>query len=311
MKLAPPNYIIQNREIRFEVTNRCNATCIMCPREKMSREQGILDMDLYIRVLDEAYDMGARVVSLENFGETFIDPFFFERAAYAKGKGMKVFTISTGSLLNRSKANKCCNFLDKIRFSFYGTTKEVYEKIHVGLDFDVSVENIRYLISEKKKRSSPIPKIEVYFLLMEENKHQVEDFKEMWLGKADDVSIWKPHNWSDGRQYRLLNIDQPKITCGRPRLGPIQVQWNGLLVPCCYDYNSAIVLGDLYKQSLYEAITGEEYNHFRKAHDDKAFYLYPFCDSCDQLQKRNDVLVFSTIQEAKVGTVNTTFDRLD
>ena len=115
MSHAPSSYIIQNREIRFEVTNRCNATCIMCPREKMSREQGILDMDLYIRILNEAYDMGARIVSLENFGETFIDPLFFERAAYAKGKGMQVFTISTGSLLKRSKANKCLHFLDKIR----------------------------------------------------------------------------------------------------------------------------------------------------------------------------------------------------
>ena len=311
MSHAPSSYIIQNREIRFEVTNRCNATCIMCPREKMSREQGILDMDLYIRILNEAYDMGARIVSLENFGETFIDPLFFERAAYAKGKGMQVFTISTGSLLKRSKANKCLHFLDKIRFSVYGTTKEVYEKIHAGLKFETTIENITYLMSEKKRLNAPIPRIEIYFLLMEENKHQTEDFKEMWIGKADDISIWKPHNWSDGRGYRTLDENKLKITCGRPQRGPVQVQWNGFIVPCCYDYNSAIVLGDLNKHSLYEVLTGDSYNNFRKAHNEEAFHLYPFCNSCDQLQKREDVLVYSSIKQAQVGAVNTTFDKLD
>ena len=58
-----------NPEIRFEVTNICNAKCIMCPREKMKRPQGVLDMALYKRVLDEAVCAGANQVSLENYGE--------------------------------------------------------------------------------------------------------------------------------------------------------------------------------------------------------------------------------------------------
>ena len=53
-----------NSEIRFEVTNACNARCVMCPREKMKRPQGVLDMGLYKRVLDEAYAAGADKVSI-------------------------------------------------------------------------------------------------------------------------------------------------------------------------------------------------------------------------------------------------------
>lgn len=303
-------YILQNREIRFEVTNMCNAKCIMCPREKMSRPQGILDMGLYIRVLDEAYGMGARVVSLENYGETFLDPFFFERAAYAKGKGMEVYTITNGFLFNKDLARKSVYFLDKIRFSIYGTTKEVYENIHKGLNFETVVSNARYLMEKKKRLKSKKPRVEVYFLLMDENKEQVEDFKKMWLDHADDISIWKPHNWSDGRRYRPSNEHQEKVSCGRPVRGPIQVQWDGLVVPCCFDYNSNIVLGDLNKESLYEVVTGRTYNKFREAHVQGNFRLYPFCDSCDQLVKRDNVLVFTTIMEAKVGAVNTTFDKV-
>lgn len=302
--------MIQNKEIRFEVTNKCNAKCIMCPREKMTRPQGVLDMRLYIRVLDEAHSMGAIVVSLENYGETFMDPLFFERAAYAKGKGMEVLTITNGSLFDRRAAEKSIYFLDKIRFSIYGTTKDVYESIHKGLKYETVVGNLEYLLELKKISGSKTPMVEVYFLSMDQNAHQAEEFKKKWLGKVDDIAIWKPHNWSDGRLYRQFDANKKKLTCGRPEKGPIQVQWDGLVVPCCFDYNSSVVLGDLNKQTLRNVLESKEYNDFRKAHLEGRFSLYPFCDACDQLRKREDVLIFTTIKDAKVGAVNTTYDKV-
>jgi len=304
------NCKLQNREIRFEVTNLCNARCIMCPREKMTRPQGILDMGLYMRILDQASAMGVSIVSLENFGETFLDPYFFARAAYAKAKGMSVYTITNGSLFGKDLAHQAVHLLDKIRFSVYGTSKEVYESIHVGLKYNDVISNIEYLINYKKEKQAKIPNIEVYFLMMKENQHQVEDFKKKWLGKVDDVAIWKPHNWSDGRAYRDLKGKIGKKTCGRSKNGPIQVQWDGLVVPCCFDYNSNIVLGDLKKKSLRDVITGEPFNRFRDAHDRGDFQSYPFCDSCDQLLKSEDVLIFTTIKNAKVGAMNTTYDKV-
>ncbi len=301
---------IQNKEIRFEVTNMCNARCIMCPREKMTRPQGVLDLGLYLRVLDEAYEMGARVVSLENYGETFLDPYFFERAAYAKAKGMQVYTITNGSLFSKEMADKAVYFIDKIRFSIYGTTKEVYESIHKGLKYETAISNLEYLINGRKALNRKTPKIEVYFLLMEQNKHQVEDFKKRWMGIVDDIAIWKPHNWSDGRQFRPLDDDQRKASCGRPAKGPVQVQWDGLVVPCCFDYNSSIVLGDLNKQTLRDILKSKEYNKLREAHSKGDFFAFPFCDTCDQLHKREDVLIFTTIKQAKVGAVNTTYEKI-
>ncbi len=309
--MSERGYTIQNKEIRFEVTNMCNANCVMCPREKMTRTQGILDMGLYIRTLDEACSMGATVVSLENFGETFMDPFFFERAAYAKGKGMKVLTITNGSLFNKRAAERSIYFIDKIRFSVYGTTKDVYEPIHRGLKYDTVIENVEYLLDLKKRSKSAAPKVEVYFLYMDQNKHQAEEFKKKWMGRVDDIAMWKPHNWSDGRSYRKTGEGRKKVTCGRPNKGPIQVQWDGLVVPCCFDYNSSIVLGDLKKQTLRQVLESKEYNAFRKAHAEGSFSQYPFCESCDQLLKREDVLVFTTIKDAKVGAVNTTYDKVD
>src|SRR3989338_2827339 len=179
---------LKNSEIRFEVTNRCNYNCIMCPREKMSRPQGILDMTLYKRVLDEAVSFGATCVSLENYGEPFMDPFMAERIRYAKAKGLSVFSITNSSLLDEAKAEEIILAgLDKLRISMYGLTKEVYEKIHKGGDFDKVLNNVNGLFRKRRALGKRNPRIEMYFLVFRENKHQIEMFRERWGSIADDV----------------------------------------------------------------------------------------------------------------------------
>ncbi len=295
-----------NPEIRFEVTNLCNAVCIMCPREKMKRPQGIMDMKLYKRVLDEAVGYGVTQVSLENYGEPFMDPHMAERIRYAKAKGLAVFTITNGSLLDRKISKEIIAAgLDKLRISCYGMTKEIYEKIHKALDFDTAQKNIADLFDVRREMGAKNPRVELYFLLLEENKHQADMFREKWEHVADDISIWKPHNWSDGRGYR--DLGRPKKSCGRPFSGPVQVQWDGLVVPCCFDYDSRIVLGDLKKHSLSEVVKGAQYEKLRTAHKTGDFSAFPFCDTCDQLQKRDDVLVYTTIKTSRVGASNTNY----
>jgi hypothetical protein len=277
----------------------------MCPREKMKRAQGVLDVALYRRVLDEAATTGARVISLENYGESFLDPHIFERARYARQKGMELFTITNGSLLDDKKAEQVADLFTKIRISMYGVTKGTYEKIHQGLDFDKVKKNVDKLFETRRRNRSKL-KIEMYFLLMKENEHEMQDFVDSYKRTADALSVWRPHNWGDGRRYRNPTGNK-KVSCGRPMTGPVQVQWDGLVVPCCFDYDSKIILGDLNRQTLHDVLHGERYEALRCAHTSGEFTAFPFCDNCDQLNKREDVLVYTTIKDSVVGATNTTY----
>ena len=298
---------LKNPEIRFEVTNMCNARCIMCPREKMKRPQGILDIGLYKRILDEAVELGVSNVCLENFGETFLDPHIFERAKYAKAKGLSVYTVTNGSLLDDQRCIEILKYFDKIRISMFGIRKDIFEKVHRGLSFETVKENVKRLFDMRKERKESRLKIEMYFLLLEENKQEVKDFLREYENIADAVSIWKPHNWGDGRRYR--QTDGKKMSCGRPFSGPIQVQWDGLVVPCCFDYDSKIVLGDPRRQRLGDILHSPEYESLRSAHSRRDFSKFPLCDGCDQLNRKDDVLIYSTIKEARVGAIyNTGFN---
>ena len=304
---------LNHKEVRFEVTNHCNAHCVFCPRDDWlhTRPQGIMDMELYTRLVDELVEenMGVSFISLENYGEPYVDPHLFERARYAKDLGFYVATISTGSLLHKKKGGRggieqTLECIDKLRLSYYGITKDVYETLQRKLTFETTTKNIHDLFEAKEKTGSKT-RIEMYFLLMPENEHQMDDWLKMYEPIADAVSVWRPHNWSDGREYREL--DSKKVTCGRPESGPLQIQWDGKIVPCCYDYNSQIVLGTVLENSIEDVYTGVEYETFREAHRNGEFYKYPFCDGCDQLNKKEDVLVYTNIPQAKVGSVNTSY----
>ncbi len=293
-----------NDEVRIETTNRCNATCIMCPREKMKRPQGIMDMGLYQRIVDQAVKAGARQISLDCFGETFIDPLIFKRAQYAKSKGMRTHTITNAALLDKQKTERILKLFDVIRISLYGTTKKTYECIHRGLNYEKVKTNVERLFEMRRKIPECQIKIEMYFLLMDENKKEMDDFLKTYEPICDAVAVWKPHNWGNARQYRKLN--EKKVSCNRPFSGPLQVQWDGCVVPCCFDFDNTIILGNLKTQSIQEVLTGEKYNQLRRAHRQGNFAAFPFCDTCDQLNKRGDVLVYTNIKNAKVGSTNTT-----
>jgi len=274
----------------------------------MKRPKGVMDMGLFRSIVDQAVDAGATTVSIENFGEAFCDPHIFERAAYAKSKGLRTMTISNASLLNEDKCRRVVELFDTIRLSVYAVTKNTYEKIHRGLNFEDVEANVDCLFKTRKKMPSSKLKIEMYYLLMQENEGELKAWLEKYEKMANAVAVWKPHNWSDGRGYR--HPQGKKVSCRRPFTGPLQVQWDGFVVPCCFDYDSRIILGDLKKETLREVFGGVKYDELRKAHDEGDFSKFPFCDGCDQLNKREDVLVYTTIKNAKVGATNTTYFKL-
>ena len=110
---------------------------------------------------------------------------------------------------------------------------------------------------------------------------------------ADYIEVWRPHNFGDGRNYRKLSQNREKKSCGRPTSGPIQINWKGIVVPCCYDYNEEIPLGNVAQQTVEEVLRGSPYQKLREAHQGQ-FELVPYCDDCDQLCERNEALVIST-----------------
>lgn len=299
---------LNNPEVRIETTNFCPAHCVMCPRDSLTRLKGVMDMDLFKRVVDDAVQHEITSIFIGGFGEPLTDPLLEERIKYIKSVDPSIFVnfITNGILWTEKRSQRLIESgLDEVRFSIYATTREVFEKVHRGIDFDQVMTNVNRLIAMKKQFGNK-PAVLVYWLELDENKHQYEDWKTYWIERADAIEAWKPHNWSDA--FRFREVPQKKVSCGRPKTGPLQVQWDGTVIPCCWDYDGKMLLGDLNTQTIEEVMKGAPYEDLRDAHAKGEFERYPFCNQCDQLFKRTDVLIFSnrgegTIED-KVGRSN-------
>src|SRR5262245_62831491 len=74
--------------VQIESTNICNAKCVFCPRDEMLRRQGVMDMALYRKIVDECATLGITHVRVHNYGEPFIDRLLVEQVRYAKECGI-------------------------------------------------------------------------------------------------------------------------------------------------------------------------------------------------------------------------------
>jgi MoaA/NifB/PqqE/SkfB family radical SAM enzyme len=292
-----PITMLRHPEVRYEVTDHCNASCVMCPRDlhATARPHGIMDHQLYQKSIDEVVGLGCKQVVLTGFGEPLVDKGLENKVAYAKEKGLRTYIISNASLLTKKRATSLIQAgLDELRVSYYGMRKESYEKVMVGLKFDVTMKNLHDFLDVRTELGSKRPRLEISWLDLPENEGDTPSFQEYWEPLADAIEIWKPHNFGDGRSYRERYEEAAmKNTCGRPENGPFQIQWDGEVVPCCYDYNNQIVLGNAFQQSVLEILKGEKYQLLRIAHGEKKFNLFPYCDQCDQLLPHADALVYT------------------
>ena len=288
---------LKHPEVRYEVTDHCNAMCIMCPRDKHeeARPHGVMDLQKYKQSIDEVVALGARKIVLTGFGEPLIDRTLEQKIMYAKAKGLNTYIITNASLLSRSRAKSLIEAgLDEMRVSFYGMRPETYNVVMERLDYTSTNNNLLGFLEERSARGLKKPKLELSYLVMKENESDVDAFRAYWEPRADAIEMWRPHNFGDGRDYRERHQAlELKTSCGRPENGPLQIQWNGEVIPCCYDYNNQIVLGNAFETSVLEILNGEKYRLLRWAHRAKRFELFPYCDQCDQLLPHADALVYT------------------
>jgi MoaA/NifB/PqqE/SkfB family radical SAM enzyme len=280
-------------EVRYEVTDNCNASCIMCPRDKHEhgREHGIMDQAKYQKSIDEVVKLGAQKIVLTGFGEPMLDKRLEDKIAYAHSKGLQTYFITNASALTPRRSRKLMESgLSEMRVSFYGMRPETYNAVMQGLDFDRTLKGVLEFLRIREELGAKT-RVQISYLELPENKSDTEAFREFWVPKVDAVEIWKPHNFGDGRDYRE-RIDE-KTTCGRPENGPFQIQWNGEVIPCCYDYNNQIILGNAFEQGVLDILNGPKYRLLRHSHRQKKFGMFSYCDQCDQLRPHADALVYT------------------
>lgn len=297
---------LNNRDVRIETTNLCNAQCTICPREKLTRRKTTMPNDHFFELVVQAKELGATHISLFGYGEPLIDKDIARKIRFCTSLGLETFITTNASCLTKKVRTDILDAgLSHIRFSAHGFFKE-FEAVHRGLKWGQCFHNITEFIYDNVKRNKPC-KISVSVIPM--HGESVETIRGFWEKMCDWLEVWKPHNWAGGREYR--DLTQKKKTCGRPFNGPVQIQADGKMIVCCWDINGALEVGNTYKQTIKQILKGKRFKDIRRKHRDGDLGGL-LCEKCDQLNEGDFPLLYSNRDEkCGVGLTSSTKTKLE
>ncbi len=265
--------------IQIEATNLCNARCVFCPRDRMERKQGVMDMALFRRIVDQSAALGIPNLRLHNYGESLIDRDIVEKIRYAKSKGVAdVGMISNGSLLAEPLARAIVDAgLDAVNISIDAAGKEAFERTRVGLKYDRVVENVESLVRIRRELGATRPKLILSFV-RQANSVEESAFIARWGAVADKIHVTDLHNWAGTLDERPGS----RFPCYRPWL-TFTVLWDGRVSLCCADFDAKVVLGDVRTETITDVWNGDAFRSVRRAHLDHGGPT--ICEGCDLPRK--------------------------
>lgn len=307
--------IPESNELRFEVTTKCNYNCIICPREKLTRKKETMSLKTFKFLLDKITAESGQfdTITFPGMGEPLLDKSIDEKIVYAKKRGFTILILTNGSLLSVERFQELENIgVDSIRVSMYGDTPESYSSVHGvnNSNFFEKVKKNLTRIAELKKKTKLLL---TYNIVNNVNDSALESWIEYWKDKVDLLEVWRPHNWINAKNYRKVQPEKMK-TCGRPWKTPIQIQVDGTVNMCCFDFNGELLLGDLKLQSLKDIFESEMFKKILKHHTSGDFVSSGLiCENCDQRNiDKSDVMAYNSKFDIKerINKVSTTYSDL-
>jgi hypothetical protein len=165
----------------IECTAACNISCnqACCAPETgitRTRQAGMLDYDLFTRVVDEAGPSVGRI-DFFNYGEAFLHKRALDMVEYIKSRYPHVFlyTSTNGLALTEDCARRLARSgIDEVTFSIDGATAESYVKYRQRGDFAKAIRNLTALCDEKKKHGLDVPFVNWRYILFSHNDSDEE-----------------------------------------------------------------------------------------------------------------------------------------
>lgn len=268
----------------IEPTTSCNLRCTECPTgmQSLLRSKGNMGLEVFRRILSKL-SPDLFYLTLYFQGEPTLNPHFPEMVRMARLQRIFVATSTNGHFLNdKNVAEIIGSGLNHLIISLDGLDQETYEKYRVKGDVKTVTEGINRLVAAKKATKSKTPFIELQFIVMRHNEHQMDQMRKFAKQSGVDKLSFKTaqvYNFdaenliiptlnsksrykqtSDGK-WMMINKIQNR--CHRI-WSSLVVSWDGKVIPCCYDKDAEYQTGDLLEEPLSEIWKNQLYTSFRK-----------------------------------------------
>lgn len=298
----------------IEPTVSCNLRCIMCPSDTIREQREIRNMSFenFRKIVDGIPTL--MKVTIQGLGEPLLAPDFIKMVKYASQKDIAVTTTLNATVLSKEIAKKVIESgISRVYISLDGATKETYEKIRRGANFERTLEGIRNLVTSRKKKGSPF--IDLWMVGINENIYELplmidlavdlgvdsltiqpdvtywgrdelrKTIREKSLSRQhDDVAalIEEAKHKAKAIGFNFVYVRKTRFTPQKPCVWPWQagfIATDGRMVPCCLLGNpETFSLGNVFETSFKEIWNGEKMQSLRMTLKEGRYH--PFCRDC-------------------------------
>lgn len=196
--------------LQIEPTTRCNFSCKFCCGRHF--DQIDLGYEEYKNIIDCFEDVS--YLELQGEGEPLLNSSFFDMVTYAKQKGIKVSTITNGSLFTDKNIEALLNSgMDSIYVSIESVEKEQFKKIRGG-NLEAVISGIEKLIKLRNNLNMRKPTIGFAVTVLNETKEMINEIFNIYseLGMDGGITIQflnKTENYAkyydEGMQQQTLS----------------------------------------------------------------------------------------------------------
>jgi sulfatase maturation enzyme AslB (radical SAM superfamily) len=240
-KITPefPIYVL------IEPVSACNLECPFCFQVDKSFTRkpymGFMDMDLFVRIVDECEANGTGAITIASRGEPTLHPRLPEMLDYLKGKFFEIKLNTNGTRLTEELCHAILrNEVNDFVLSIDTEQKELFEVMRKNAKFDEVFENVKLLNrirNEHYSNSNTVVRVSgVHFFPEQDHKR----FAEFWGKMVDEVTI----NPAEERWDTYNNPRHPDISTPCTNIWERFYVWfDGTCNPCDVDYKSELSPG--------------------------------------------------------------------
>ena len=286
--------------LQVEPTNRCNLACPLCPagRDELGRPRRHMTFEEFRRLVDDTQDY-LMLMILWDWGEPFLNRELPDMVAYAAERDIRTVTSTNAHFLTDQA------YLERILTSGLSTLiiaidsldEESYRTYRQRGDLSKALGGLKALVEMKRQlRSKTL--LNLRMVVMRHNEQEVDTLAELGRRSGVDcftVKTMNPTCGSYSSDEDLVPVD-PKLRRYVYRRGtwertreekPCERVWmmanvfaDGTVVPCCYDFDASMAVGNAFETPFTEIWqSGELAEIRRRVHLERD--SLPHCGECD------------------------------